>query len=213
MSSTWVVKDKPNPITGEYERTKARLTPHGFKQRPGINYDPDKTAAPTLHVETFHLFMAFATLLDLDLFGLDVVGAFTIPKIKKLVVLSVPYGVKAPVGCVLPLVCNLYRAKQAAYDWYQLILVFMIAEGFSRTTYDRCLFFKWVNAFLFLVVLCVDDHRGGCKDSAAVEDSIKKFHAKFPSTDQDAGSFLGVLTTKRFDGGYFLSMRRYFENL
>jgi hypothetical protein len=76
-----------------------------------------------------------------------------------------------------------------------------------------CLFFKWINNSLFLVVLYVDDLRGGCKDSAAVEDFIKKFHAKFPSTDQDAGSFLGVLTTKRSDGGYSLSMSRYFENL
>ena len=134
LTSTWVVKDKPNPISGEYERTKARLTPHGFKQFLGLNYDPDEIAAPILYIEIFHLFMALALLLDLDIFGLNVVGGFITPKIKELVIFSTLYGIKAPEGMVLQLVCSLYGAKQVFYDWCQVIQAFISKEGFSRTT-------------------------------------------------------------------------------
>jgi len=51
------------------------------------------------------------------------------------------------------------------------------------------------------------------QSSAAVGNFIKKFHAKFPATDQDAGNFVGAITPKRSDGGYSLNMHRYYESL
>jgi hypothetical protein len=213
ITSTWVVKDKVDPRSGEYERTKARLTPHGFKQVAGVNFDPTKTAAPTLHVETFHFFMALVTMYGLDLFGLDVTGAFTIPKIKELIVLATPYGVRAPDGMVLKLICSLYGTRQAAFDWYQMVWAFLQEEGFKRTVYDSCFFFKYVDTHLFLLVLYVDDFRGACALQSARDSFRSRFHARFPSTDQDPSQFIGIVCEKGLDGGYSLSMRRFFENI
>jgi hypothetical protein len=101
---------------------------------------------------------------------------------------------------VLQSVCSLYEMKQAAYNWYQEILAFIIEEHVSSTTYDRCHFFKRFDTCLFLTILYNDDLKRRCKGIAAVELFVKKFHARLSSSDQNAGNFLGVITTKRPGG-------------
>jgi len=73
VKSKWVYKEKFTP-DGKPLKFKARLVAQGFSQVPGVDYD--LTHAPSLRLKSFRLFLAIAAFLDLEIHGMDVVGAY-----------------------------------------------------------------------------------------------------------------------------------------
>lgn len=61
---------------GKFERARSRLTPHGFRQIPGVDDDEDGTFAPTLSVETAMLMLAIQVYRNMHMAQLDVESAF-----------------------------------------------------------------------------------------------------------------------------------------
>jgi len=50
ITNTWATKKKYD-TNGNFERAKSRVCPHGFRQIPHVDFDPDATEAPTLAIE------------------------------------------------------------------------------------------------------------------------------------------------------------------
>ena len=69
----WVFKLKYNS-DGSIETYKARFVAQGFSQVHGIDYM--ETFAPTIRRESLRIFLAIATMLEMILMQMDVIGAY-----------------------------------------------------------------------------------------------------------------------------------------
>ena len=210
---TYVVKDKSDPVTKEYQKTKVRLAPYGFQQIPGVSYDPDKVAAPTLSMEGFHLFIALVVKLKMKIMGMDVVSAFSIPNIEEYLIIKTPYGVEPPEpGMKMKLVSSLNGTKQAAYNWFRMQKEFMTSEGFKSLAFDSCFYYKWCGSELIIVILYVDDYCIGVNfGSDEGELFISRFSDKFPVKRNNGEAFLGINIEWTDAGDCILNVQKQFE--
>ena len=52
---------------------------------------------------------------------------------------------------------SLYGLKQSPKKWYKKLDSFMVNQGYTRSEYDHCLYFKRLNDIFIILVLYVDD--------------------------------------------------------
>ena len=52
---------------------------------------------------------------------------------------------------------SLYGLKQTHRQWYKKFDSFMVSQGYTRSEYDHCLYFKKLNDIFMILVLYVDD--------------------------------------------------------
>ena len=52
---------------------------------------------------------------------------------------------------------SLYGAKQSGRCWYQLLRDKLLYLGFTQSRHDPCLFYRWLQGYLLIVMLWVDD--------------------------------------------------------
>jgi hypothetical protein len=181
---------------GEEDRLKARLTPKGYMQRKGIDYN--EIFAPTLKYTTFRILMSIVASMDYELHQLDVSNAFLNAEVKEDVYMEMPEGFKSEEGdFVLKLVKALYGIHQAPREWYLLVKSFIIDKmGFKQCATDSCLFYKISKTGrLILMAMFVDDYAIGFhRDDLNEWLSLKKiFLERFKSTDKgEAKQMLGM---------------------
>ena len=74
--------------------------------------------------------------------------------------MKIPQGFKKyfPEGRVLLLKKCLYRLKQAANAFWRQLLRAASAMGLKQSTADPCLYFKWVNGRLVMMMSWIDDN-------------------------------------------------------
>lgn len=135
----WVFKIKTDE-NGVVTKYKARITPKGFKQKPGV--DVFETYADTGKYKTLRVALSIAARRDLELRHLDVPQAFTQAPLDETVYMEMPEGFATP-GKVCRLKKSLYGLKQSPRNWYLLAKSFIIDTlGFSATVSDPCYFHK-----------------------------------------------------------------------
>ena len=103
--------------------------------------------------------LALVVLLDLELEQLDVKTAFLHGDLDDEIFMEQPEGyVQHRKG---KLVCkfrkSLYGLKQSPRKWYKKFDSFMVSQGYTRSEYDHCLYFKKLNDVFIILVLYVDD--------------------------------------------------------
>jgi hypothetical protein len=69
-----MVLQKKLDINGSVDHFKARLVAHGFKQRPGVDYE--STYAPLIGLPAVRLALSTAAAQDYEIDQMDLVGAF-----------------------------------------------------------------------------------------------------------------------------------------
>ena len=52
---------------------------------------------------------------------------------------------------------SLYGMKQSSGKWYKKFDSFIVIQGYTRSEYDHCLYFKTLNEIFIILVLYVDD--------------------------------------------------------
>ena len=114
VKSKWVYKQKFTP-DGKPLKFKAYLVAQGFSQVPGVDFD--LTHAPALRLESFWLFLAIAAHLDLEIHGMDVVGAYLNGDLDHEIYMTQPLGYSDDSGKVLRLQKAIYGFKQAGRAW------------------------------------------------------------------------------------------------
>ena len=126
-------------------KEKARLVAQGFNQRPG---QYDETYAPVAKMASVRVLLAWAAVQDLDIFQSDCKTAFLHAKIRHpLYVRPFPgYPTSTP-GLVLRVLVALYGLRQAAYEFYMLILSLLLDLGMVRCEVDHGIFFgEWTSS-------------------------------------------------------------------
>ena len=95
---------------------------------------------------------------------MDCIAAFLNGFLKRIVYMKQPPGYvnsEFP-NHVLRLIKNLYGLKQAPRIWHQALDKFLKNIGFTSNAADPCLNFKWINGFLSMISLHVDDLAIAC---------------------------------------------------
>ena len=126
-------------------KEKARLVAQGFNQRPG---QYDETYAPVAKMASVRILLAWAAVRDLDIFQFDCKTAFLHAKIRHpLYVRPFPGYPSTTPGLVLRVLVALYGLRQAAYEFYMLILSLLLDLGMVRCEVDHGIFFgEWTSS-------------------------------------------------------------------
>jgi len=154
IASKWVFKQKMD-TDGNIIRYKACLVAKGFSQVPSI--DHDLTHAPTLRLESFRLFLALAASLDLELHGMDVVGAYLNDDLDREIYMTHPPGFSDGTKKVLRLLKTIYRLKQSGRAWQQTLEAALIKLGYQPLTSHQSLFICRTGTHADLLAIHVND--------------------------------------------------------
>lgn len=151
----WVYKIKLDEF-GEITEHKSRITPKGFMQKYGIDYN--EVFAATGQYKTMRLGLSLTASYDNELDQLDVPSAFLNAELNEDIYMEMPEGFAEP-DTVVKLNKALYGLKQAPREWHQLISKYIIEVlGFKSTISDPCFFFKKSKTGkLIMMFLFVDD--------------------------------------------------------
>lgn len=127
----------------------------GFSQKPGEDYF--ETYAPVMCTESFKIACTIAAHEDLEADTCDIVGAYLNSELKEDIYMKQPPGFDDGTGRVWRLHKALYGLKQAGKAWndkFNDVLTNIL--GFTRSHSDPCLYFKFVDKIIILVIH-VDD--------------------------------------------------------
>jgi hypothetical protein len=133
----WIFKRKEGSSPSEATRFKVRLVAKGFTQIPGIDYN-DVFSLVVKH-SSIRALLGIIAMHDFELEQLDVKTTFFHGDLEEIYM-------DQPEGFIMPgkekFVCklkkSLYGLKQSPRQWYKKFDSFMIANGFKRSLYDRC---------------------------------------------------------------------------
>ena len=140
VKNRWVFTKKCDS-NGDVNRFKARLVAKGYTQRFGFDYN--ETFAPVVKFKSIRLLAALCAKLNLEAFQDDVPTAFLKGHLNETVWMEQPEGFESlnPEELCL-LKKTLYGLKQSPREWFQVIHLYMIEQGFVQTKADPCIYVK-----------------------------------------------------------------------
>jgi len=214
IGSTWAYKEKSDPEargTAE-EKIKARMCPQGFSQKAGVDYDPTKIASPTISLLALSILNHVCIHRSMHLSAIDFTAAFSNVPIKEEIYMRPPPGVHLPPGHSLLLKNSLQGTKQAAYNWFEVLLAFMTSVGFKQFTVEPAMFFRITGTpprtVLSLVGTHIDDLRCAFDRAEDFEVFYKQCHAWLGCTRTNGERYVGIDTAyDRVAGTMLISQR------
>nr|GEX66360.1 retrovirus-related Pol polyprotein from transposon TNT 1-94 [Tanacetum cinerariifolium] len=152
----WIYKVKLDEY-GNVLKNKARLVAKGYGQEEGIDFKESFTLVARL--EAIRIFIANAASKNMTVYQTDVKTAFLNEELKEEVYVSQPKGFMDPdhPHHVYWLKKALYGLKQAHRAWYDTLLKFLMAKGFSKGVVDPTLFIRRTGKHILNVQIYVDD--------------------------------------------------------
>ncbi|GKF63026.1 retrovirus-related pol polyprotein from transposon TNT 1-94 [Tanacetum coccineum] len=127
----WIYKVKLDEY-GDVLKNKARLVAKGYGQEEGLDFE--ESFAPVARLEAIRIFLANTASKNMIVYQMDVKTAFLNGELKEEVYVSQPEGFVDPdrPHHVYHLKKALYGFKQAPRVWYDTLLKFLLAQGFSK---------------------------------------------------------------------------------
>ncbi|GJY60165.1 retrovirus-related pol polyprotein from transposon TNT 1-94 [Tanacetum coccineum] len=121
-------------------KNKARLVARGYRQEEGIDFE--ESFAPVARLEAIRIFLAFAALMNMVVYQMDVKTVFLNGNLREEVYVSQPNGFvdQDNHNHVYKLKKVLYGLKQAPRAWYDMLSSFLISQDFSKGSVDPTLF-------------------------------------------------------------------------
>ena len=180
----WVFRIKTD-AQGYITRFKARLVAKGYSQIKGIDYD--ELFAPVTRYETLRLLLALATSRKWSHRQLDVKTAFLNGLLPQSIFIEPPEGIILLEGMCCLLCKALYGLKQSPREWHICLTRFLESQGFKRTNFDPCLFFRQ-EPFCFINIY-IDDLFLFVEEDRHLKKIIQQLSNKFKITDAGPISF------------------------
>ena len=144
LRSKFTYKRKRNSA-GKIEKHKARLVACGYGQIYGVQYTD--TFAPVATPQSFRIMMTCALMHKLNVWQMDVTGAFINSDLKERIIMAPPSGFKVypkNEGKAILLKKSLYGLKQSAYEWHALLSrVLQDDLGYTPVDGSGCFFKIW----------------------------------------------------------------------
>jgi hypothetical protein len=138
------------------------MNARGFKQVKGQHYDGTTISSPVTNSATIRIVLTFMVMAIMLAHVVDVKGAFLHGEFKdgKIIHMKVLQSFEKhfPVGSVLLLKKCLYWLKQAAKAFWRQLLHAASAMGLKQSTADPCLYYKWVNGWLVMMMSWIDNN-------------------------------------------------------
>ena len=155
--------------------------------------------------------------LDLELEQLDVKTTFLHGDLDDDIYMEQPEGFVHHQKGILVCMLNksLYGLNQSPRQWYKKFDSFMVSQGYTRSEYDHCLYFKKLNDIFIILVLYVDDMLIVSKSM----DEINRLKAHMARTFdmKDLGvakQILGIeIHRERKNGKLSFSQEKYVEKI
>jgi hypothetical protein len=155
---------------GQFDKLKARLVCDGSNQS---EEQFDRTSSPTVDYSSLLLILSLVKYLDAKIATVDVPAAFLNSKLKEKIYMMLDADVSRVLVendpnlfqflndkgqlIVLLLMC-LYGLKQAGAEWFMVLSTFIVDKlNYTQSKADRCVFFKFVNGRLHILIIHVDD--------------------------------------------------------
>ncbi|GJS38020.1 retrovirus-related pol polyprotein from transposon TNT 1-94 [Tanacetum coccineum] len=199
IGTKWVYRNKLDQ-NGVVSRNKARLVAQGYNQQKGIDYD--ETYAPVARLESIIILLAYACVLELKLFQMDVKSSFLNGFINEEVYVAQPPGFIdfAKPNHVYRLKKALYGLKQAPKAWYNRLKAFLNKHDYTTGMVDNTLFIKKRDSNLIIVQIHVDDIIFGSTCQEIFDDFAKIMHDEFEMSMMRELNFLGLQIKQLEDG-------------
>lgn len=183
ITCKWVFKRKHDE-SGNPTEFKARITPHGYKQIGGIDYD--ETYAQVGMYKTLRILLQLAAMYDLELVQLDVPSAFLNAPLTENIYMEIPEGFKQD-GKIMKLNKALYGLKQGPRCWWLMISEFIVSTlKYKKCISDACFFYKKSRkGNMMYLYLFVDDFQSAftLADSAEWSESKEKLINEYNTKD------------------------------
>ena len=156
----WVLTKKYD-ANGKFKSYKARMVCQGFRQKPGLDYDPDNISSSVARLETLRVFIAIAASLNLEIRQADVSTAFLNADIKEDIIVRPAEGLELLTGVKRGMLWKLkktvYGLKQSNREWIELVRKFMKRHGFECNKYDENFYMRTVRGRRMFCLVYVDD--------------------------------------------------------
>jgi len=198
---------------GNITENKARLVAKGYRQEEGIDYD--ETYAPISSLEAICLLLAYASLMKLKLYQMDVKSAFLNGFIKENVYVEQPHGFedyKFP-NHIYKLKKALYRLKQAPRSWYEQLSTFLLENNFERGKINLTFFIESVDKHILLVQINVDNIIFGSTDNSLCKGLASIMQGEFEMSRIGELTFFLGLQIKQMENGTFISQSKFYKEV
>ena len=167
---------------------------------------------------SIRVLLALVAMHDLELEQLDVKTAFLHGELEEDIYMQQPEGfvVEGKEDHVCLLKKSLYGLKQSSRQWYKRFDSFMVGSGYSRSSYDSCVYFRKTHdgSFIYLL-LYVDDMLIAAKNMSDIEELKKQLNRVFEMKDLGAAKkILGMEIERDRNGGkLYLTQKSYIEKV
>lgn len=213
IGTKWVFTRKLDD-NGKTGRFKARLVAKGYSQVPGIDYVD--TFAPVAKFSTFRTLLTVSASLDMEMVQMDVSTAFLNGNIDEELFIDQPEGFveKGKETFVCKLNKSIYGLRQSPRQWYKKLESVLVADGFSKSRSDGCLFTKILDGKKIFILTYVDDILISASDQASLLSAKQVLNREFEMKDLGVPSlFLGIHIERcRDKRSIFIDQRNYIES-
>ena len=153
----WIFKIKKGSHGVEKARYKARLVAKGYSHVLGVDFN-DVFSSVVKH-SSIRVLLALIVMHNLELKQLDVKTAFLHGELEEDIYMQPPKGfvVEGKEDHVCLLKKSLYGLKQSSRQWYKRFDSFMVGNGYSRSNYDSCVYFRKTHDGSFIYFLLYVD--------------------------------------------------------
>jgi hypothetical protein len=156
IDSIWAMKKKSNGML------RGQMNARGFKQVEGQHYNGRTISSPVTNSATIRIVLTLMVMASMLAHVVDVKGAFLHGEFEdgEIIHMKVLQGFKKHFteGSVLLLKKCLYGLKQAAKALLRQLLHAASAMGLKRSTADPCLYYKWVNRWLVMMMSWINNN-------------------------------------------------------
>ena len=188
----------------------------GYSQIQGIDFDD--VFSPVVKYSSIRVLLALVALHDFELEQLDVKTAFLHGELDEQIFMQQPDGfqVKGKEDHVCLLKRSLYGLKQSPRQWYKRFDLFMINQGYLRSSFDSCVYFKNLSEkTMIYLLLYVDDMLIATKEKTEINRLKAQLSGEFEMKDLGAAKkILGMeILRDRKTKKLFLTQQAYIEKV
>ncbi|GJY78859.1 retrovirus-related pol polyprotein from transposon TNT 1-94 [Tanacetum coccineum] len=204
----WIYKVKLDEY-GDVLKNKERLVSKGYRQEEGLDFEESFTLVARL--KAIRIFLANAASKNMTVYQIDVKTTFLNGELKEVVYVSQPKGFIDPdhPHHVYRLKKALYRLKQASRAWYDTLLKFLLAQGFSKGVVDPTLFIRKIGKHTLHVQIYVDDIIFTSTDPTDCDHFSTEMSSKFQMSMMGQISFFLGLQISQNPRGIFINQSKY----
>nr|GEZ73733.1 retrotransposon protein, putative, Ty1-copia subclass [Tanacetum cinerariifolium] len=181
VTCKWLFKTKEGFEGVQKPRYKARLVARGFTQKAGIDYN--EVFSPVVQHTSIRVILTLTACKDFELEQLDVKTEFLHGNLEEVIYMRQPpryeQGNKV---CLLKK--SLYGLKQSPRQWYRRFDEYMLSNGFKRSSYDICVYYRsYAPGEYIYLLLYVDDMLIACKSKAEIRSTKSLLKREFDMKD------------------------------